>query len=114
MSNVITGTLYKKMVRRDLSGNIIDFRDDANGGWIIRDRQIINQARIDELAKIEEDKRKAATAETNAIQAPPEVIEQRLGNPSASNAKMEVLEKRIDSQDAKLDAILLALQNGTK
>ena len=111
MGNIVAGTLYKKMIRRDLSGNIIDFRDDANGGWIIRDRQIINQARIDELAKIEEDKRKASTAEANAIQAPPEVVEQRLGNPSVSNAKIDALEKRINSQDAKLDAILLALKN---
>src|SRR3990167_1587586 len=111
MGNVVAGTLYKKMIRRDLSGNILDFRDDAKGGWIIRDRQIINQARIDELAKIEEDKRKASTAEANAIQAPPEVVEQRLGNPSVSNAKIDALEKRINSQDAKLDAILLALKN---
>ena len=111
MGNIVAGTLYKKMIRRDLSGNIIDFRDDANGGWIIRDRQIINQARIDELAKIEEDKRKASTAEVNAIQASPEAVEQRLGNPSVSSAKIDALEKRINSQDAKLDAILLALKN---
>ena len=114
MGNVIAGTLYKKVIRRDLSGNIIDMRDDANGGWIIRDRQIINQAKIDELAKIEEDKRKAATAEVNAIQASPEVIEQRLGNPSVSNAKIDALEKRINSQDAKLDAILSALNKNVK
>ena len=107
MGNVTAGTLYKKIIRRDLSGNIIDFRDDANGGWIIRDRQIINQARIDEMAKIEEDKRKAATAEALAVQAPPEVVEQRLGIPPS---KMKELEERINSQDAKLDAILLALQ----
>lgn len=110
MGNVTVGTLFRKSTRRDMSGNIIDLRDDANGGWIVRDRQIVNQARIDEMAKIEEDKRKAATAETQAVQAPQEVIEQRLGNPSASNTKMEALEKRIDNQDAKLDAILLALQ----
>lgn len=109
MGNVVVGTLFRKSTRRDLSGNIIDLRNDADGGWIVRDRQIINQAKIDEMAKIEEDKRRAATAESQAVQAPPEVVEQRMGNPS-SNTKIEALEQRINGQDAKLDAILLALQ----
>lgn len=111
MGNIVVGTLYRKSIRRNLKGDIIDWRDDANGGWIIRGGQIINQARIDELAKIEEDKKRAATAESHAVQAPPEVIEQRMGNPSVSNTKIEALEKRLNDQDTKLDAILEALKN---
>ena len=58
MGNVkIADRLFRKSVLRDLSGNIRNWRDDENGGWIVKDYQIVNQARIDELAKIEEDRR---------------------------------------------------------
>lgn len=105
----IADRLSRKIILRDLSGNIRNWRDDEHGGWIIRDYQVVNQARIDELAKIEEDRRKAATAEANAIQAPPEVIEQRQGNASTPS-KMKELEDKVVGMESKLDAILLALK----
>lgn len=81
--------------------------DETDGsGVIIRKGQVINQAKVDELARIEEDKRKAATAFTAEVSAPPAVAEQRVVQPS----KLEELEKRINGQDAKLDAILAALK----
>jgi len=101
------GHLYKKRTVRNLNGGIKYMEDEANGGVLIRNGQVINQQRIDEIARIEEDKRNSATAFANPVEAPKSVsVEERNVAPS----KLEVLEKRIDSQDAKLDAILLALK----
>lgn len=93
---------HKKIVR-NTAGDIIDWLDEANGGWIIRKGQIVNQAFIDEMHRKEEDRKTAAKA----------MAEQR-STPDAPDrtvapSKMDELEKRIDSQDAKLDAILAAL-----
>lgn len=101
------GQLYKKRTVRKLDGSIYEMLDETNGGVIISRGNVVNQKRIDELAKIEEDRRNSATAFIAPEQAPAGVnVEERNIAPS----KLEVLEKRIDSQDAKLDAILLALK----
>lgn len=89
-----------------MSGEIIDMSDEANGGAIISKGRIVNQARIDELAAIEKDKQSAATALTVQVARPVATVEERTVAPS----KVETLEKRIDAQDAKLDAILAALK----
>lgn len=104
--NIQVGTLYRKSILRDLSGNIINLRDDADGGWIIQNRRVVNQEKLDELAKKEEDKRLAAQAESMAVQAPVQSMEERSGNPS----KMKELEEKVNSMESKLDAILLALK----
>jgi len=86
---------------RDLSGNIREWRDEANGGWIIQNYQIVNQERYNEELKKQEDKAKAATAQSQAVvSAVP--VEQR----NAPPGKVEELEKRINDQDKKLDKIL--------
>lgn len=100
MSTVV-GTLYRKSVMRDLSGNIRNWRDEANGGWIIHNYQVVNQERYNEELKKEEDKRSAATAQSQAVVASVP-IEQR----NAPPGKVEELEKRINEQDKKLDKIL--------
>lgn len=105
-SGINIGHLYKKRTVRGLSGNIIDMVDETNGGVIISKGRVVNQERINELAKIEQDKKNAATAFVTPSEAPSNVVEQRVTTPS----KMDELEKRIDSQDAKLDAILAALK----
>lgn len=107
------GTLYKKRVVKNLSGQIIDLVDETDGGWIIRGGRIINQEKYAELQKREEDKREAAKAMTQAIAAAPEVEAMRQGTAvqaTASLERMEKLEKRIEEQDNKLDAILAALK----
>jgi hypothetical protein len=104
------GHLYKKRTVRRLSGEIIDLVDEANGGYIIRRGQIVNQERYDELKKIEEDKIKAAQA----------VIHQKVDDNAPdrnvtaqeaikNNSKMEELETKVNSMDSKLEAILNAL-----
>ena len=104
--NINIGHLYRKRTVRDLSGNIIDMSDESNGGTIISKRHVVNQDRIDELAKIEQDKKSAATAFTQEVSAPQAVVEQRVVAPS----KMQELEKRVEAQDTKLDAILELLK----
>jgi hypothetical protein len=108
--SVTVGTLYRKSILRDMSGNIINLRDETNGGWIIQNRQVVNQEKFDELVKIEQDRQTAALAESQTIQAPAHVVENR----SVAPGKLEALEKRISEQDSKLDAILAALSKKTK
>lgn len=79
--------------------------DETDGGVIISKGRVINQEKIDEIAKKEMDRKTAAT-EATQVHIAPEVAEQRAVAPT----KMQELEKRIDSQDAKLDAILAALK----
>ena len=87
-----------------MSGQIIDLYDEVGGGWIIQKGRVVNQEKYNEMLQKEEDRRKAATAVTQQASSPH--VEERTQAPG----KLEALEKRIDSQDAKLDAILLALK----
>ena len=100
------GTLFKKSILRDMSGRIREMRDDAHGGWIIKNYQVVNQQRWDELVKIEEDKKKAAQAQAHAVAPKQEIIEQRATTPS----KLQELETRINEQDKKLDTIISLLK----
>lgn len=100
------GNLYRKRTVRRLSGQIIDMVDEANGGKIISNGNVVNQERYEELQKIEEDKKLAALAMTQAVSAPAHVEAQRTSQPG----KIEELEKRLNAQDEKLDAILAALK----
>lgn len=106
MGNINVGHLYKKRTVRKLSGEIIDLVDEANGGYIIRNGRVVNQELYDEMKRKEEDRKLAAQAILNPAPVPADVEEQR----SASPSKLSELEKRIDSQDAKLDAILAAIK----
>lgn len=106
MSGINVGNLYRKRTVRKLSGEIIDLTDETNGGAIISKGRVVNQERLDELAKIEADKKEAALAVTKQVtntQAP-------LADRTAAPSKIETLEKRINDQDKKLDAILAALK----
>lgn len=87
-----------------MNGNIINMIDELNGGWIIRNRQVVNQARWDELQKIEQDKREAAKAASLAINNP------NAPDRTASPSKVDALEQRVNGLDAKLDQILNALK----
>ena len=100
------GTLFKKSILRDMSGRIREMRDDTHGGWIIKNYQVVNQQRWDELVKIEEDKKKAAQAQAHAVAPKQEIIEQRATTPS----KLQELETRINEQDKKLDTIISLLK----
>lgn len=101
------GHLFRKRTVRNLGGGIIDMLDEANGGVLIRKGQVVNQERINELAKIEEDKRKAATAFAQPAEAPnPAAVEERNVAPS----KMEALETKVNDMEGNIKTILDLLQ----
>jgi hypothetical protein len=103
MSINVSGHLYRKKLVKDLQGNIIDWFDEANGGWIIRKGQVVNQVRLDEEAKHQEDKRMAAQAQANPVESPN--APDRIAAPS----KVEALEKRVESMEGTLEKILKAV-----
>lgn len=93
-----------------MNGEIIDMVDEANGGALIAKGRVVNQERINEIAAIEEDKRKSAQALTAQVENPnAEDRTMKAEEVIAKNNKLEELESRIEAQDTKLDAILAAL-----
>ena len=85
--------------------------DEADGGYIIRGRQVVNQEKWQEHLKKEADKKEAAQAMAKAISAPPELAEARSGNPSAmKELKEEMVEFKKEVND-KFSAILEAIKS---
>jgi len=111
MGNINVGTLYRKSILRDTKGNIINWLDEADGGYIIRNRQVVNQAKYDEYVRKEQDKKMAAQAVTAQVVATPEAMALRSGQiPLKTDTKVEDLEKKVNSMDDKLNAILAKLK----
>jgi hypothetical protein len=108
MGNINVGTLYRKSILRDTKGNIINWLDESDGGYIIRNRQVVNQAKYDEYLRKEQDKRTAAQAVT--VQVKSNFEAQRSGAIRTDNTKVEDLEKKVNSMDDKLNAILAKLK----
>lgn len=98
--------MARKSVVKDLSGNIITMLDETDGGYIVRNRNIVNQEKWQEYLKKEEDKKIAAQAILH--QKVDESAPDRTINPT-QNAKVEALEKKVEDMDSKLDAILKAI-----
>lgn len=99
------GNLYRKSILRDLNGNVRNWLDETDGGWIIKDYQVVNQEKYNEHLKKEEDRKLAARAQAEGVAVPQAVAENRAVPPS----KLEEFEKRLNNQDEKLDKILEAL-----
>lgn len=105
MGKVEIGHLYKKRLIRNLDGSIRLLQDDTMGGMIIRDGQVVNQQAVDIMAEKQKDRETAATEATQVV-VPQAVVEERQVAPT----KMQEMEKRIETQDEKLDAILKLLK----
>jgi len=106
MSIRVASHMARKAVTRDLSGQIINLIDETDGGWIIRNRQVVNNEKWQRMLEIEKDKREAALAATKAINNPTAPVADRNVAPS----KTIELEKRVTDMESKLDAILKAVQ----
>lgn len=106
MGSVNVGHLFRKRTVRNLAGQIVDMVDESDGGVIIRRGQVVNEEKVIELNKKEEDRKIAAVASTMQAEVPLAVAEERSIGPS----KFKEMEDRITAQDAKLDAILAALK----
>ena len=102
------GRLARNKIVRDLDGNIIDWYNEAQGGWIIQKRQIVNQEVWNAFVQKEIDKREAAKAVSQA-----KIREEDISQPTKEikqdNKEMKKLEKRVNDMDKKLDAIINAL-----
>jgi len=107
------GTLYKKSILRDTSGNIINWIDEADGGYIIRNRQVVNEKKYNEYVQKEKDKRTAVTAVAEQVVASPEAQALRSGKiplTTPSKTTVDELKKKVDNMESKLDAILSKLK----
>lgn len=113
----VAGHMVRKSITKDTSGNIINMIDEKDGGWIVKNRQIVNQDKWNELVQKEADKREAAKAATEAIGVSPELsalrnktgvtIEDLNSAKSTDEDRIDRLEKKVDE---KFDAILKLLQ----
>lgn len=102
--------MAKKSIVKNTAGQIIDWYDETNGGWIIRKGQIVNEEKYNEFKKIEEDKRLAAQA--IAHQKVDDNVPDRTVTATEAtkqNTKVEELEQKVNKMDSKLDAIIEAL-----
>lgn len=105
------GQLYKKRTVRKLDGSIYEMLDETNGGVIISKGRVVNQERINEIAKIEEDRRNAATAFSNPAPAPANVdTEER----NIAPTRVEKLENEVTSIKSDISTILALLQKPKK
>ena len=108
MSNInIASRMAHKRITRNTAGQIIDWMDETQGGWIIKKGQIVNEEAYQAHLKKEEDKRLAAQAVVHQISNPDTV------NGTATpeqNKKITELETKVSEMDNKLDAILNALK----
>ena len=107
-------SLRKKSILRDTSGNIINWLDEDDGGWIIRGRQVVNHEKWNAILKKEEDRRIAAQAEASATAASASALASRSGQTEIAkpDTKVAELEKKVNDMDEKLSAILKAVSNG--
>ena len=108
MTVQVASSFARKVKTRNLNGDVIDWRDDTLGGWIIKKGQIVNQEAYDLEQKKEQDRIKAAQAESMAIHRAPET---ELHPDQAK--KVGELEERVTGMEGKLDAILEAINKKT-
>lgn len=101
MGNTQVGKLFKKTIVRDMNGGIRDMRDEANGGWIVRGGQVVNQEKWNEYAKVQKDKQEALKAASE-----PKIREDY---PEQNPAVASQLEQRVDKMEETLAAILKAV-----
>lgn len=120
-----SGHLYRKTTMKDMSGNIINLMDEATGGYIIRNRQVVDQERYDEIMAKQKDKEVAAQAALHPVDSPnAEIRKQPGGSVSIEDLnkptqtvvepnqpdRVGSLEQKVEGMEGKLDAILKALE----
>lgn len=101
------GKLMRNKIVKDFNGNIIDWFDEANGGWIVQKRQIVNEERWNQHLQKQKDKLEAASAVAKA-----KIRDDYPQNAPGNNAsdKVKELETKVNAMDSKLDAILNAMK----
>lgn len=116
-SNIsVAARMAQKKLVKDFNGNIIDLKDEADGGWIIRNRQVVNQEKYNEMVQKQKDKQEAAKAAALAVsnpQAPNRNVTPKNSEDVAD--KIASIEKKVEAvtKDVadKFDSILKILNN---
>lgn len=101
--------MAKKSITKDLHDQIINMIDETDGGYIIRNRQIVNPEKWQEHLDKERDRREAALAATMAINN--STAPDRNVNPSQLEDIKEEMAEFKKSVDDKFAAILEAINN---
>ena len=102
--------MARKRLVKDTQGNIIDWLDEADGGWIVRGRNVVNQERWDREKQKEKDRAEAAMALVKQKvdeNAPDRTVTPAVAQENIKKASLQ--DERIDKMEAKLDKILNAL-----
>lgn len=111
MTTRVADHMYKKRIVRNMTGQIIDLFDEADGGWIIQKGRVVNPERYQDMLQKEQDRRDAAQAVVHqkvAEDAPDRTV---TGTEAIKQGtRLDELEEKIKAQDTKLDAILSALK----
>jgi len=103
------GTLHKKRIVKDLSGNIIDWFDEVNGGWIIKDRAIINHKRWEEEQKKIKDKIEASKAQSLMRNNP--AVNSEMSEVPATSKKIKEMENDIKDIKDNLNTLIEIIKN---
>lgn len=107
MTTQIAPRMARKRIVKDLNGGIVDMLDEVNGGYIVRNRQVVNPEKWAEHLQKEEDRRKAAVAQAEAIANP--TAPDRNINPSQQSQLKQEFDDFKKEVDGKLNAILEAV-----
>lgn len=115
--------MSKKSTVRNTAGQIVSMLDESNGGWIIRGGRVVNPDAYNEMLRKEADRKEAAKAIANPVEAPKEVQDMRAGIAPLPKVNIELaksesvptdrvgnLEKKVEGMEGKLDQILNALK----
>lgn len=104
----VVGRLAKNKIVKDLNGGIIDWFDEANGGWIVQKRMIVNQEVWNNHLQKEQDKIEAASAISKAKIR--DDYPENADGTNSSSPKVQELENKVNAMDDKLNAIIEALK----
>ena len=112
MGNInVSGRMARKSVVKDMNGNIINLIDETDGGWIIRNRQVVNPEKFEKMPQAERDRREAALAASKAVSQSAEVVAARAGvKIEKTPDKVDALEKKVEGMESNIAEILKLLK----
>lgn len=105
MSDInIAPHMARKSTVRDLSGNLITLIDENDGGYIVRNRQVVNPEKWNVLVQKEKDKQEAAKAQGM------QKVDANAPDRTVAPSKVDALEKKVAGMENNIAEILKLLQ----
>ena len=96
--------MARKSTVRDLSGNLITLIDENDGGYIVRNRQVVNPEKWNVLVQKEKDKQEAAKAQGM------QKVDANAPDRTVASSKVDALEKKVAGMENNIAEILKLLQ----